>query len=157
VGLYTYAAQVLANVNAAFAAAGITLPGLQYVAPGPYDSESFDCDQVVVSIDLLNRGRPGEPDPSHPTLGLEWSATITVAVCRTCMPTSPDASPPPAAAQNAAAEVTLADLDVLWRNHAAILAVAGCRHSGVVRAGLIDVQGALGGSSLSCTVDLLTI
>jgi len=158
-GLKTYADAVLANVNAVFAAAAppVVLPTLQYVAPGPYSSISFDCDQLVVSIDQLTRGRPGEPQSSYTRLPLEWSATVTVSIIRLCMPTSGTTAPPLAIHQAAASEITMRDLDLLWRNVKAILDVEGCTHHGVVLASLIEIQGAAGGARLVSTVDLLMV
>lgn len=154
--LADYAADVLANVNTAAAAASITLPELQYVAPGPFSSVSFDCEQVTVTVDAVTRGAPGEPVAAY-TRAAEASATITVCVVKMCMPTSEDEAPPLADDQAAAAAVTLPLLDMLWRNAATILAAGGCKHHGLVTAKLLDVQGEAGGALLTGTVDLLDL
>lgn len=152
--LKTYADAVLVNVNAIWAGAGIALPALQYVAPGPFSSVSFDCDQLTITIDAITRGAPGEPQSSYTKLA-ECSATISVAIIRLCMPTSGTLAPPLAAEQAAASDTTLADLDLLWRNAKAIFGAEGCKHHGLVTTQLIEIQGAAGGARLTGTIDLL--
>lgn len=154
--LKSYCDAVLANVNAIWAAQAppIALPALQYVAPGPFSSVSFDCDQVTVTVDAVTRGAPGEPQAGYVKLA-ECSATISVAIIRLCMPTSGTEAPPPAAAQAAASDTTLADLDVLWRRAKAILDADGCRHHGLVTAQLVEIQGGAGGARLTGSIDLL--
>lgn len=152
--LKAYADAVLANVNSIWATAGLALPALQYVAPGPFSSVSFDCDQVTVTIDSVNRGAPSEPQSGYVRLG-EASAAISVAVVRLCMPTSETEAPPLAAEQAAASDITLADLDLMWRNAKAIFGAAGCKHHGLVTAQLIEIQGGAGGARLSGSIDLL--
>lgn len=152
--LKAYGDAVLANVNTIWGAALIDLPALQYVAPGPFSSVSFDCDQVTVSIDAITRGAPGEPQQGYVRLA-ELSATVTVAVVRLCMPTSETEAPPLAADQAAAADTTLADLDLMWRNAKAILDAGGCKHNGLTVAKLIEIQGGAGGAMLTGTIDLL--
>lgn len=154
--LKDYANAVLANVNAIWAAQAppIALPALQYVAPGPFSSVSFDCDQLTVTIDAITRGAPGEPVSGYIPLA-EASAAVTVAIVRLCMPTSNTEAPPPAAAQAAASDITLADLDLLWRNAKAILDAGGCKHHGLTVVKLIEIQGGAGGAMLSGSIDLL--
>lgn len=152
--LKSYADAVLVNVNAIWAGAGVSLPALQYVAPGPFSSVSFDCDQLTITIDAVTRGAPGEPQSGYVKLG-EASAAITVAIIRLCMPTSETVAPPLAADQATASDTTLADLDLLWRNAKAIFGAEGCKHHGLVTAQLIEIQGAAGGARLTGTVDLL--
>ncbi len=152
--LKAYTDAVLVNVNAIWAGAGITLPALQYVAPGPFSSVSFDCDQVTITIDAISRGAPGEPQSGYVRLA-EASATISVAIIRLCMPTTNTPEPPLAAAQAAASDTTVADLDLLWRNAKAILGAAGCKHHGLVTAQLIEIQSGAGGARLTGTIDLL--
>lgn len=151
-----YADAVLANVGTIWAAAMVDLPALQYVAPGPFQSVSFDCDQVTVTIDGINRGAPGEPQSGYVKLG-ENSATVSVAIVRLCMPTSETEAPPLAADQAAASEITLRDLDLLWRNAKAILNAGGCTHHGLVTVQLIEIQGGAGGARLTGSIDLLDI
>ncbi len=153
--LKAYADAVLANVNTIWATAGITLPVLQYVAPGPFQSVSFDCDQVVITIDNITRGAPGNPQSGYVTLG-EFSATVSVIVIRLCMPTSNTTAPPLAADQAVAAARTLADLDLLWRNAKQILNAGGCVHHGLSQATLVEIQGGAGGARLQGSVDLLS-
>lgn len=157
-GLFAYGTAVLANINAIAAAQTppIVLPELQYVAPGPFVSVSFDCAQVVVAISPVTRGAPGEPQAGYVRLG-ECSATITVAILRMCMPTSGSTAPIPAAAQAEASEIVLADLDLLWRNAEAILDAEGCTHMGLTTCDLVEIQAGLGGSKLAGTVDLLQL
>lgn len=152
--LKAYGDAVLANVNTIWAAALVGLPTLQYVAPGPFSSVSFDCDQLTVTIDAVTRGAPGEPQSGYVRLA-EASATVTVAIVRLCMPTSETTAPPLAADQATASDTTLADLDLLWRNAKAILGAAGCKHHGLVTAQLLEIQGAAGGARLTGTIDLL--
>ena len=108
-GLKDLGNAILANVEAEFAAAGIELPALRYVAPGPFQTVAFDCDQVTVAIDAVNRGEPGTPTSGYVLLS-PFSAQITVAVVRMCMPVSDDETAPTAEEQAAASDITLADL-----------------------------------------------
>lgn len=152
-----YADAVLANVVTVWAANNVILPDLQYVAEGPFSSVSMDCEQVVVSIDQVVRGRPGEPNPGYTPVGMEWSATVTVLIVRLCMATSGDEAPAAAADHDAAAATTLGDVDLLWRNVKTIFDANGCRHSGVVLGGPLEVAGGAGGAKLSTTIDMMTI
>lgn len=154
--LFDYASAVLTNIAdvAAAQTPPIPLPDLRYVAPGPYLSVSFDCDQVVVAIDGVARGEPNEPVTGYVRIAPN-SVTVTVAIIRLCMPTSKSENPPPAADQANAAALTMADLDLLWRNAKAILNAGGCTHSGVALTQLIEVQSAAGGARLTGSLDLL--
>lgn len=155
-GLYDYAQSVLASVVTTWAANTVDLPALRYVAPGPLETVSIDCDQVVVAFGPLTRGNPGEPITGEARV-MGWSAVVSIGIWRLCMPTSPNAAPPPAAAQAAAAEITLRDLDLLWRNHKTLYDVGGCRKWGIVNARLAEIAGGAGGALITTNIDLLEI
>jgi len=104
----------------------------------------------------VNRGAPGEPLGVYVRLG-EWSATVTVAVWRGCMPSSVSVAAPVAADQNAASAITHGDLDIMWRNVEQILGVTPCQHHGVLIAELLPIESVVGGAKLTVAVDLLSV
>lgn len=155
-GLYDYCQAVLANVETVWAGAMVDLPAMRYVAEGPFETIAAElCEQVVVSIDGLTVGAPGEPQSTFTRLPREWSSAVTVSIWRECMATSQGTTPPPAAEHNAAAQITMRDLDLLWRNAKTIFAALGCKHHSIVNAVLLNVESAAGGSRITANVDLL--
>lgn len=151
--LKQYADSVLSNVGAVFSDASIALPAHQYVTPGTFESVSFDCEQVTVTLSPVTRGDPGEQRGDRVLLGA-FSVRVSVAVLR-CVPTSATTAPVPASDQSAAAAIILADLDVLWRRTKDILEADGCKYAGLIEAGLLDISGGIGGSKLLAVVDLI--
>lgn len=150
-GLYDYCAAVLGNAQTLWGAAW---PDLAYVAEGLFETLSADCEQAVVELGQLNRGDPGNPDLLHVPVG-GWSAVVNLSIWRECMATSETEAPPPAADHGAAAAVTMGDLDLMWRNVNTIFNVGRCVHFGIVGATLLPVEGAIGGSRITISVDLL--
>lgn len=155
-GLYDYGQAVLANVEALWAGVGVDLPVMRYVAEGPFETIAAElCEQVVVSFDGLTVGAPGEPRSTYARLPGEWSSAVTISIWRECMATSQDTRPPLVADHNTAAQITLRDLDLLWRNAKTLYAALGCKHHSIVNATLLNVEGAAGGSKITAYVDLL--
>lgn len=155
--LYGLSHAILAEVVDVWAEQSVPLPALQYVAEGPFSSVSFDCEQVVVAVDGLNRGAPGAPQGAYQKRPMEWSVNVSIAVLRLCMAMSEDESPPLAEDHHAAAAETMGDLDILWRNAKRLLTASGCTHHSVSSAELVEVQGSIGGARLTASLDLLSV
>lgn len=82
-----HAEGLLETVNQRFLEAGIDLPGRQYINIGALQDAAWDCEQVVVSVEQLYNGLPGEQGQTPTRCELPWTAVSTVSIVR-CLPTS---------------------------------------------------------------------
>jgi hypothetical protein len=153
VTLFELATQVLADVVAVWAAESVDLPALRYVSAGPFEAPAYDCAQVVVTVDVAQVGNPNSPIGTR-VLAAPWSAGVSVQIVRDCMPLSKGTRPPTAAEQTAAAEIVLADMEVMRRHAAEIVGGSRCKPVGVTTVVPLLIQGAVGGSRLSASVDI---
>lgn len=80
VDLYTAAINLLAHVTTRMTAAGITLPALQYVAPGSVITP--DTEQVAVGIGRLFSGEPGSEHPVQSVRLGTVGADLNISVVR---------------------------------------------------------------------------
>ncbi len=152
--LYDLAHDVLDAVVTTFAAAAVGLPSRRYVTSGLV---AADCEQLVVSLEMVNRGIPGVPDiapqqspgarvsPRHLTMGI-WLIR--------CVPMPTQAAHqvrPPSEADLDASGLELAtDLWLLFHGiHAAYASgtiLSTCEGLGIGPATPLGPEGGFGGS-----------
>lgn len=111
--LYAVAAKALAVIEAAYATAGVDLPGRRYVADG---TAVYDCEQLTVQAERVfsTQGSTSqEVVADQNCLGMR-SATLAITTLR-CVPTLNKSGRPPApAAIDGAARMVLQDPTIQW-------------------------------------------
>ena len=112
-GLSDTAADLRDAVVAALAAAGRPAFPRVYVSDG--GNVAYDCEQLVVAVEDIRPGLPGEAGTVQLDTRVTWTAIIAVHALR-CAPTIADDGTPPTPAEiDASAAVILADADALLR------------------------------------------
>lgn len=135
--LYVLGVELLESIVDEFALLGLPLPPRQYVANGDV---AFDCEQLVVTLERVYSGLPGQETTRRTLLPRLQSAQYAAYLVR-CAPVMDDRGRPPEEAAMEASAITLySDMNVMWRVIGTIW--GNCRDSSI---GTVEIVGPSGG------------
>lgn len=147
------AESILGSIVDHYAAAAVTLPARQYVAPGDPTQIAWDCEQLVVAIQGIGWGQAPDAGVPTPRIGAPVSAlamrhAIYVVQLVRCTPTEgdPDSGIPEASAIHAAGLEFMTDMGLM--SQALMVACAtlrtGLDKTGLVQPGAVNPDGPSG-------------
>lgn len=131
---YAMAVDLLTRVSAYFDLAGVDAPKSRYVAPGDSGTIAYDGPAVMVNVDQLYQGQPGQ-DRSQQVVypQLMYAARFSVTIVRAAATVDDQGNSPSAEAIQADAAANVADL---W---AIQLALADVKNQSQRPGGWVDI------------------